>query len=302
VKQTRAARQRRRRLAVTCSVVLTAVGAVIATQLPGRSAGGAHGAGPQTLQSTAAPAAGTATALTSSPSLRQIVASYAATRHGAIAVAVYDGVAKRLVVVHPAVRVRTASIIKVDILETLLHRTKGHLTTEQRETAARMIENSDNDAATDLWYQVDGSPGIDAYNDKAWLSQTEPSIHWGLMRTSAVDQVKLVRLLLHPNRLLSDSARRFQRTLMQGIEDDQRWGISAGVPESVTVGMKDGWLPVGEDHDLWAVNSIGWVHGLGRSYAIAVLTEHDPSKGYGIDTIEHISRTVWRHMTVASSR
>ena len=148
-----------------------------------------------------------------------------------MSVAVWDGVAKDLMVVHPKLRGRTASIVKVDILETLLHKTGGHLTEEQRETATSMIENSDNDSATDLWNQDGGAPGVHAYNDDLGLKQTTPNVDWGLTTTSAADQVTLVRELLHSSPLLTTSGRRFQRTLMRHVEADQQWGISAGSAE-----------------------------------------------------------------------
>jgi Beta-lactamase enzyme family len=214
-------------------------------------------------------------------------------------VAVYDRVAKQLVLFHPKVRGRTASIVKVDILETLLHRTGGHLSEDQRETATSMIENSNNDSATDLWNQDGGAPGVLAYNDDVGLKQTTPNVDWGLTTTSAADQVTLVRELFRHSALLTSSGRSFERGLMRHVEADQRWGISGGVPSSAVVGNKNGWLPVSEDHNRWAVNSIGWVHGDGKSYVIAVITQHDATEGYGRDTIHHISRLAWQHATVA---
>jgi hypothetical protein len=302
MKRTRAAVIRRRRLAVTVSVVVVATTAVVlATQLPSPSHSHAHASTPPSSQADVTPATTTTTSA-SSKALRQALAKYIATRKGAVGVAVWDGVAKRMTVVNPKVRGRTASIVKVDILETLLHRTGGHLSEEQRETATSMIENSNNDSATDLWNQDGGAPGVHAYNNDLGLKQTTPNVDWGLTTTSASDQVALVRELLHKGTLLTNSGRAFQRNLMRHVEADQQWGISAGPPKTAVVGIKNGWLPVTEDNNLWAVNSIGWVNGGKKHYVIAVLTQHGPSESYGIATIEHIARTVWRHMTVATTQ
>jgi hypothetical protein len=302
MKQSRAAVIRRRRLTVTVSVVAVATAAVVlATQLPAHShtrsnpATGTNSPSPGATQPAAA-------SVSSAHLLHHLLASYIATRHGAISVAVYDSVTKHELIVDPKVRGRTASIVKVDILETLLHRTGGHLSEEQRETATSMIENSDNDSATDLWNQDGGAPGVAAYNTDLGLKQTTPNVDWGLTTTSAADQVTLVRELLHSSSLLTNSGRRFQRTLMRHVEADQQWGISAGPPSTAAVGIKNGWLPVTEDNNLWAVNSIGWVNGSGKRYIIAVLTQHEPSMDYGIDSIEHLARTVWRHMAVANTQ
>jgi hypothetical protein len=79
---------------------------------------------------------------------------------------------------------------------------------------------------------------------------------------------------------------------MENITPWEDWGVSAGPPAAVTVALKNGWVPiVGDD---WQVNSIGMVHGDGRHYLIALLTNHDNGEQYGIATIEHISRIVWR--------
>jgi beta-lactamase class A len=236
--------------------------------------------------------------------VQEAVSAYIKHRTGAISVAVYDDVAKRLVIVRPKLRGWTASIVKVDILETLLHKTHGKLSPDQRATATLMIERSDNNAATKLWQEDGGAAGVRSYNDDVGLKQTnfkqtEPDHHWGLTRTSAADQVTLVRELLQSSHLLTSSGQHFQRRLMRHVEPDQQWGISAGLPSDATFGIKNGWLPVPQDHYRWAVNSIGWVRGEGKRYEIAVLTQHDATEGYGIETIEHIAALVWDHAAIA---
>jgi beta-lactamase class A len=231
------------------------------------------------------------------PSLRDRLASYADSRRGSVSVAVYDAVARKWVRVHPRDRMVTASIVKVDILQTLLHRHRGHLSAAQRDLATRMIEQSDNNAASELWNQVDGSTGVSRYNALLGLRETQPHAggEWGLTRTSAADQVTLIRALLGRPSTLSKASQRFVRALMRHVTSAQSWGVSAGPTATAEVGLKNGWLPVETDADLWAVNSIGWVHGSGRRYQIAVLTSHQPSEAYGIDTIEALSRLVWTY-------
>jgi hypothetical protein len=164
-----------------------------------------------------------------------------------------------------------------------------------------MIEESDNDSATKLWDEDGGAPGVKAYDDDLGLKQTEPNVDWGLTTTSAADQVTLIRELLRHSTLLTNSGRGFQRGLMRHVESDQQWGISGGVPKDATFGIKNGWLPVSEDHDRWAVNSIGWVRGPSKRYEIAVITQHNLTEGYGIHTIEHIAKLAWSHAAVTSS-
>jgi hypothetical protein len=305
VKQSHAAVIRRRRLAVSTSVVaIVAVIVVLATQLPSHSSPRRQPSG-SSINSQSQTSTGSSTSTSAVTPAAQLAAlksqirSYLAKRHGSASVAVYDRVSKTLMLVHPKLRGRTASIVKVDILETRLHQTDGDLSAAQRQLATAMITESDNNAATALFQQDGGASGLSGYNEDLGLEQTEPNSAWGDTTTSAADQVTLVRELLHHSTLLTDSARRYQRHLMLNVEADQRWGISGGVPSDAVVGNKNGWLPVNEDNNLWAVNSIGWVKGEGKSYVIAVITQHDATEGYGIHTIEHVAGLVWKHATVA---
>jgi hypothetical protein len=51
-----------------------------------------------------------------------------------------------------------ASVVKVDILETLLSASDGTgLSSDNQGLAEQMIEDSDNDAATSLWYAAGGT-------------------------------------------------------------------------------------------------------------------------------------------------
>ena len=204
---------------------------------------------------------------------------------------------------HPNARDQTASIIKVDILETLLHRSRGALSYSAKVTAAGMIDDSDNDDANDLWNADGGGTGVAAYNRLAGLTQTAPNIagYWGLTLTSAADQIKLLTELAYPSRALTAGSRRYALALMEHITPGQNWGVSGGVPRNVTVALKNGWLPTG-GYGSWEINSIGWVRGDRRDYLIAVLTAHDPGEQYGIDTIEHISSLVFSGLRPCRAR
>jgi beta-lactamase class A len=243
--------------------------------------------------------AGTARAEVSRRTLHDLLSSYADKRRGTVTVAVYDAVAHRLIRVHHRQRMVTASIVKVDILQTLLHQRKGHLSTSERALATRMIEQSDNDAASDLWNDVGGASGVSRYDAALGLGQTRPHDdgEWGLTTTSATDQVALIRTLQGHSRVLSSASQDYEKSLMRHVTSSQHWGVSAGPGAGATVGLKNGWLPVSSDGYRWEVNSIGWVRSPSRRYVIAVLTAHQPSEEYGIDTIEHISRLVWAHVS-----
>jgi hypothetical protein len=81
---------------------------------------------------------------------------------------------------------------------------------------------------------------------------------------------------------------------MEHVENDQDWGVSAGLAQGTTVALKNGWLPLAGAG--WQVNSIGWISGHGRDYVLAVLSAHNPSYAYGIDTIGAISRRIFSEL------
>jgi Beta-lactamase enzyme family len=232
--------------------------------------------------------------------------SYLAGRSGTVLAAVYDvrtGQSWRL---GDGPAQAEASVVKLDILETLLARRGGAaLSPGDQSLSQSMIEDSDNDAATSLWDEAGGAAGIGAYNDEAGLSRTTPSAcvtcagfawpGWGLTTTVPYDQLILLKQLITPGPrpLLADAARSYTLSLMENVAPGQRWGVSGGVPAGVTVALKNGWLPLDAANTDWQVNSVGWVCGAGRDYLIAVFTTGNPTERYGIDTINALSSVVW---------
>jgi beta-lactamase class A len=236
-------------------------------------------------------------------------ASYISTRTGTVLAAVYDiatGQTWRLGRGRPQAE---ASVVKLDVLETLLaQRGEGHtgLSAADQALAQRMIEDSDNDAATQLWNAAGGAAGIRRFNTAAGLAQTSPSScvqcpgfpwpGWGLTTTTATDQLFLLRDLVEPNALLTSDGRSYALSLMEHVTPSQRWGISGGVPRRATVAVKNGWLPLGSTGTDWQINSVGRISGRGRDYLMAVLTSGNPTEQYGIDTIDGLAALVWKGM------
>jgi Beta-lactamase enzyme family len=187
----------------------------------------------------------------------------------------------------------TASIVKVEILGTLLREVQAEgrgLDPTEQSLATSMIEDSDNDSATDLWNEEGGEPAVAGFDASVGMSSTEVSYAWGLTVTTAADQVELLAHLVENNSVLTPASRDYELGLMEHVTPSQAWGVSAGVAPGMTVAIKNGWLPVGTD---WEVNSIGWVDGDGHDYLIAVLSSDDPSEAYGIDSISLVSYAAW---------
>ena len=234
-------------------------------------------------------------------------ASYVSQRAGTILAAVYDvktGQAWRLGQGQPQPE---ASLVKLDILETLLAQRSFGLSTASRSLAQHMIEDSDNAAATSLWHAAGGAAGLQAYNDAASLAGTTPSScvrcagfpwpGWGLTTTVPADQIILLKKLIEPGTLLTRAERGYALSLLEHIAPSQRWGVSGGVPAGVTVALKNGWLPLNDAGTDWQINSMGWISGDGRDYLMAVLTTGNPAEQYGIDTIDRLAAIIWNAMS-----
>jgi len=238
-------------------------------------------------------------AITMSPLRTRAVQKLVASAQGQVTAAVEDLKTHQEWLLNRGNRDQTASIVKADILETLLHqsgRTAAGLASVETDTAEDMIEESDNDDATDLWDQVGGASGIAAYNRLAGLTDTTPNPEaWGETLTTAADQIKLLRQLALPSKILTRADQRYQLYLMRHVVGYEDWGVNGGVPANVSVALKNGWVPLSSDTD-WEVNSIGWVDGDGHDYLIAVLTAHDPSEQYGISLIDGIAGDVYRSL------
>jgi beta-lactamase class A len=237
-------------------------------------------------------------------------AAYLSGRAGTVLAAVYDVGSGQTWHLGQGQPQTEASVVKLDVLETLLaEREQGEgtgLSASDQSLAEEMIEDSDNAAATSLWYEVGGPARIRSFNTKAGLTHTAPSAcvvcpgfpwpGWGLTTTTPDDQIALLRQLVAPTSLLTSAERGYALSLMENVTPSQRWGVSGGVPAQVTVAIKNGWLPLQGTGSDWQINSVGWVSGGGRNYLMAVLTTGNPTEQYGIDTIDQLAAMVWQDM------
>ncbi len=231
----------------------------------------------------------------SSPFTPGLVATLSG-RAGAVTAAVLDLRNGTLYQFEPGLPVLTASIVKIEILGTLLDEAQAEdrsLTPAEQAEAPAITEWSDNAVASALYAEVGGPPAVATFDHEAGMVQTNLASDWSITSTTAADQVALVRDLVLPNRVLTDPSRAFVLNLMEHVIPSQAWGISAGVAPGATVALKGGDMPVGAGT---VINSIGWVRGHGRDYAIAVLTTGDPSAQYGIQTLSIVSAAAYASM------
>jgi hypothetical protein len=191
-------------------------------------------------------------------------------------------------------RFDSASVVKVTILGALLRKAieqHRYLTSTEAAWAQAMITVSDNNAASALWAEL-GHSNVQHFLNLAGMTQTVlgPGGYWGLTQITAHDEMLLMRVLLAANGVLDSLSRSYALRLMAQVTSSQRWGVPAGAPTSVTVHVKNGWLPRATHG--WRIHSIGgftWFRGW---YSIVVLTQDNSTMAYGITTIERIAQAI----------
>jgi hypothetical protein len=187
----------------------------------------------------------------------------------------------------------TASIVKVDILATLLLQAQDagrQLTATEKSYATTMIENSDNDSASALWRIIGKAGGLDAANKTFGLTGTAggDDMLWGLTQTTTADQLALLQQVFGDGSKLSSASKSYIQGLMGQIEADQQWGVSAAADGSKWK-LKNGWLARSAT-GLWDVNSIGRISVDGHDYLVATLSNGNSTQAKGISLVEAVSK------------
>ncbi|WP_329153101.1 class A beta-lactamase-related serine hydrolase [Streptomyces sp. NBC_01456] len=215
----------------------------------------------------------------------------------------------------------SASVVKTIVLGALLYQRGGNLTAEEDALARKMITESDNDAATALWKNLSDLTDpkkpdpvkIQEFLDKAGMQDTvlDKEASWGISQVTARDQAKLLRIFSGADdSVLGSKARAYALDLMKDVQSTQRWGATAGAPVGSLIHVKNGWLQRSQSADVdafdkgdWKVNSMAVLTENGYDSGMVVLTEnnrvpegHPKEEGmdYGIETIETVSRAIYR--------
>jgi hypothetical protein len=146
-----------------------------------------------------------------------------------------------------------------------------------------MINTSDNHAATTTWSIV-GNSGLYAVARAAGMTDYSVSTDWASSQISAADQARFFFVMdsLIPREFVG-----YARWLLSSITADESWGIPAVArPLGYRVFFKGGWRGTGLGQ---LVHQVGRLEGHGRTFSIAVMTDGDPSMGYGIGTIQDVT-------------
>lgn len=208
-----------------------------------------------------------------------------------IGVAVYDRDTETVCRHNSSTTLPTASVVKTTLVGALLRQAQEEdrdLTDTEAANAHAAVTVSDNAAADALYGQL-GVDGIQHFMDLVGMPDTVVTPTWGSSRSTADDQAALLGAITAPGDVLTDDRRAYLLELMGEVVSDQRWGTPAGAPDSVTVAVKNGWLP-----------SSGWVNSSGafssddRDYMMVVMTENSADMDAGVERNERVARAVHR--------
>ena len=214
---------------------------------------------------------------------------FARRRTGAVAFALMDE-RGRIHGFHRGRRYPSASVVKAMLLVAYLR--KGgvrhrRLHGSEKATLGPMIRRSDNTAATRTHNNV-GNRGLRRLARRAGMKRFIPNSVWGGSQITARDQA---RFFFRIRGLIPERHRSYALGLLRRIVPGQRWGVPRANPEGWRVHFKGGWYPAGGG---WRVNQAALLRRGDRRLAIAVLTEGDPSLGYGATTISGVTRRLLR--------
>jgi hypothetical protein len=189
------------------------------------------------------------------------------------------------------------STVKFPIMLTLLDqamRAGRQLTAEEDALVKKMIQLSDNNATSELYFRrIGGEAAVEAFLRKHGITAIDMNAnYWGLSTTTAPEMARLMGKLGNCT-ILNRAWCDYAINVLRRVDQSQYWGVSAGVPNvytTRTVALKNGWYPESAG---WAINSVGWVKDGGKLYGIAVYTKPSSTMNNGIAAVEGISREIY---------
>lgn len=214
---------------------------------------------------------------------------FAASRAGRVSFAVVD-TAGVLSCYRCRVSYHSASVVKAMLLIAYLNGLVGQnelLTADHEAYLDSMIRLSDNEAATVIYGHV-GDRRLRELADQAHMTDFRISGSWGTARITAADQANFFARM---DRLTPPDYEGYARSLLSSIVARQSWGIpTVSRPQWFTM-FKGGWITSKRGS---LVHQVARLEQGQLSLAVAVLTDGNPSDGYGRKTITGVAARLLR--------
>jgi hypothetical protein len=213
-------------------------------------------------------------------------AGFLSHRAGRTAFAVIDSEG-RMSGVHEHWTFVSASVVKAMLLVAYLRRLgslgRQHVDSFSNSFLYPMINVSDNSAATQTWSIV-GDGALYRLAHEAGMTDFSISGIWANAQISPADQAKF---FFNMDSLIPRQFVGYARYLLSTIAGFESWGIPAVARRrGYAVFFKGGWRGTGLGQ---LVHQVARLEGHGRRFSIAVMTDGDPSMGYGIGTIQGVT-------------
>jgi hypothetical protein len=283
--------------------LVAAVVAAVATALPAAAQPAAARPSPSASPARSGPTAGE---LAAADRAKRVKALDAALKRLAgstpdFSVAVHDRRTGLSYAYRGAVKFDTASIVKTQILACMLLRAQDagrQPTTAEMRLARPMIRLSDNDATTALYRKIGGQAALTRCNKRLGLTSTVVDTRWGLTRTTAADQIRLLSSLVDPRSPLRAGSRRTAFTLMNTVDKAQDWGVPSVARAGEITVVKNGWDTRSADGGLWAVNTIGRITAKNGAVdvSVVVLSHNNRTMRAGVTLVEKAAGLTRRHL------
>ncbi len=158
-------------------------------------------------------------------------------------------------------------------------------TASERALLDPMIQSSDNDRADSVYAHV-GDAGLLRVAGRAHMRHFRTAGYWASASITAIDQA---RFFLRIDRLVPRRNRAYARHLLSSIVPAQRWGFSRYAQRAgFRTFFKGGWRGTATGS---LVHEAALFERRGVRFAMAVLTDGNPSHEYGTATLRGVA---WR--------
>jgi hypothetical protein len=158
----------------------------------------------------------------------------------------------------------------------------------ERATLGPMITRSDNHRADSIYARV-GDAGLLAVARRAGMRDLTVAGYWGSVIFSAADQARFFRRF---GAMVPRRSRPYARRLLSSIVPRQRWGFSrVSLRRGWQTFFKGGWRQTDRGS---LVHEAALFERDRRRFSLAVLTDGNPSHGYGTATLRGVARRLFR--------
>jgi len=230
-----------------------------------------------------APAVSAATPAVPDARRLQSVRRYLEGRRGLESYAVID-TARRLHGLAPRRVYMGASVVKAMLLVAYLRKIGARApSAAERGILGPMVSASDNARATAI-YRRTGDGALRRLAKRAGMTRFSVAASWSYARFSAEDQA---RFMWRFDRLTPTRNRSYARHLLASIVPSQRWGFSRfALAAGWQTFFKGGWRRTGRGR---LVHEVALLERGRQRFSLAVLTDGNPSMGYGAATLRGVA-------------